>query len=98
MQHCSRRSFSTQQVFSLLQICLLNYSQGSPTIKRHPILFIIQVPFHCGWRHLQLFNNNIEPSKGLIGLLPAVSGRGGKNGQQRMCVGGDWWERFMIQV
>lgn len=38
------------------------------------------MPFHCGGRHLQLFNNNIEPSKGLIGLLLAASGRGGEMG------------------
>lgn len=40
------------------------------------------MPFHCGGRHLQLFNDNIEPSKGLIGLLLVVSGRGGEMGRR----------------
>lgn len=44
--------------------------------------------FHCGGRHLQLFNYNIKPSKGLIGLFLAVSRRGDKMGSGGGDVGG----------
>lgn len=56
------------------------------------------MPFHCGGRYLQLFNNNIEPSKGLIGLLLSVSCWRGKmgNGGGDVCGGGEIYDTGLV--
>lgn len=72
----------------LLQIFRLNNSQGSSTFKRSPALFIIKLPFHCGRSHLQLFSNNIEPSKGFNRTFAGNKQRCRYNGQWSWGCGG----------
>lgn len=72
----------------LLHICLLDYSEGSSTFK-DAVSYSLFSWLHCGRRHLQLFNNNKKPSKGLIGLFLVVSSRGDKMGSDGGDVG-EW--------
>lgn len=93
--HASINGTATVGDLSLCNRCLYYrfarwiIHRALPPLKDALSYSLFRCLFHRVGRHLQLFSNNIEPSKGLIGLLLAVSGRGGKMGGWGGGVGGD---------